>query len=148
MAGVRGGCDPEHDGCLAPLRGQPHSLSPSPITLTSAVVNPLSLFSDPSRAGRLRKGTTTTLPPRALYQSDVTGPDGATLRRHPRVLVPNRSDPERHLSYEAAYAAQLNKWLRDCDVRDESGAPATPTPHQFRHTYATVLINLDAPSTW
>lgn len=45
----------------------------------------------------------------------------------------------------AAYAAQLNRWLAECDVRDESGALVTVTPHQFRHTYATALINLDVP---
>lgn len=39
----------------------------------------------------------------------------------------------------------VNQWLIDADVRDESGAAARVTPHQFRHTYATRLINQDVP---
>lgn len=39
----------------------------------------------------------------------------------------------------------VNQWLIAADVRDESGAPARVTPHQFRHTYATRLINQDVP---
>ena len=39
----------------------------------------------------------------------------------------------------------MTKWLLDCDVRDETGRPAHVTPHQFRHTYATRLINRNVP---
>lgn len=39
----------------------------------------------------------------------------------------------------------FNKWINDCDVRDESGAPLRITPHQFRHTLGTRLINNDVP---
>lgn len=53
-------------------------------------------------------------------------------------------DGQRPIS-RAAYAAQLKKWLLSCDIRDEAGRLAQPTPHQFRHTYATVLMNNDVP---
>jgi hypothetical protein len=39
----------------------------------------------------------------------------------------------------------LNQWLADCDVRDEHGHRAHLTPHQWRHTFATRLINRDVP---
>lgn len=44
-----------------------------------------------------------------------------------------------------AYRAGLNRWLATCDVRDESGASAHVTPHQWRHTYGTRMINADVP---
>lgn len=54
-AGVHGGCDAEHDGCLATLRGQLHSVTHAPITIASAVADPASLSTDLSRAGLLRR---------------------------------------------------------------------------------------------
>lgn len=36
MAGLLGGCDAEHDGCLATLRGQPRQASPATVTLLLA----------------------------------------------------------------------------------------------------------------
>ncbi len=44
-----------------------------------------------------------------------------------------------------AYRGQLNRWLASCDVRDEHGRPVHLTPHQWRHTFATRLINRDVP---
>lgn len=41
----------------------------------------------------------------------------------------------------SAYVKHLNAWLRSCDIHDEAGRPAKVTPHQWRHTYATRLIN-------
>ncbi|MFE7393778.1 tyrosine-type recombinase/integrase [Streptomyces sp. NPDC057582] len=32
-----------------------------------------------------------------------------------------------------------------CDVRDENGLPVHLTPHQWRHTFATRLMNRDVP---
>jgi len=32
------------------------------------------------------------------------------------------------------YRRALYRWLDDCDIRDEHGQPARPTPHQWRHT--------------
>ena len=44
-----------------------------------------------------------------------------------------------------SYRGMLNEWLTRCDVRDEHGGPAHLTPHQWRHTFATRLINRDVP---
>ncbi|MGH4023715.1 MAG: tyrosine-type recombinase/integrase [Pseudonocardiaceae bacterium] len=44
-----------------------------------------------------------------------------------------------------SYRTMLNRWLADCDIRDEHGQPARPTPHQWRHTFASRLINRDVP---
>jgi hypothetical protein len=39
----------------------------------------------------------------------------------------------------------MKRWLATCDVRDEHGRPVHLTPHQWRHTFATRLINRDVP---
>lgn len=44
-----------------------------------------------------------------------------------------------------AYREALRRWLQRCDIRDEHGQPATVTPHQFRHSLGTTLINRDVP---
>jgi integrase-like protein len=43
------------------------------------------------------------------------------------------------------YRSALCRWLEDCDIRDEHGQPVHLTPHQWRHTLGTVLINRDVP---
>jgi integrase len=43
------------------------------------------------------------------------------------------------------YRQQLRRWLVSCEVRDEHGQPVHLTPHQWRHTFATRLINRDVP---
>ena len=43
------------------------------------------------------------------------------------------------------YREALHRWLADCDIRDEHGSPVHLTPHQWRHTLGTVLINRDVP---
>ena len=45
----------------------------------------------------------------------------------------------------ATYRGALYCWLADCDIRDEHGKPVRLTPHQWRHTLGTVLINRDVP---
>ena len=45
----------------------------------------------------------------------------------------------------SAYRLALYRWLADCDVRDEHGQPVHLTPHQWRHTLGTILINRDVP---
>jgi len=45
----------------------------------------------------------------------------------------------------ATYRSALYRWLKRCDVRDEHGRPVRLTPHQWRHTLGTVLINRDVP---
>lgn len=44
-----------------------------------------------------------------------------------------------------SYRGQLRDWLGRCDVRDEHGRPAHLTPHQWRHSFGTRLINRDVP---
>ncbi len=44
-----------------------------------------------------------------------------------------------------SYRTMLNRWLADCEIRDEHGLPAQLTPHQWRHTFASRLINRDVP---
>jgi integrase len=45
----------------------------------------------------------------------------------------------------STYRDALYRWMRDCDIRDEHGQPARLTPHQWRHTLGTWLINRDVP---
>ena len=45
----------------------------------------------------------------------------------------------------ATFRGQLTEWLRACDIRDELGRPAHVTPHQWRHTFGTRLINSQVP---
>ncbi len=44
-----------------------------------------------------------------------------------------------------AYRRALYSWLARCDIRDERGNPVHITPHQWRHTLGTALINRDVP---
>jgi integrase len=43
------------------------------------------------------------------------------------------------------YRGALYRWLDTCEVRDEYGQPVRLTPHQWRHTLGTTLINRDVP---
>lgn len=43
------------------------------------------------------------------------------------------------------YRGALYRWLADCQVTDEHGRPARLTPHQWRHTLGTRMINRDVP---
>jgi integrase len=45
----------------------------------------------------------------------------------------------------STYRLALYRWLARCDVRDERGQPVRLTPHQWRHTLGTRLINRDVP---
>src|ERR1039457_1579459 len=45
----------------------------------------------------------------------------------------------------STYREALYRWLERCDIRDEYGRPARFTPHQWRHTLGTRLINKDVP---
>jgi len=44
-----------------------------------------------------------------------------------------------------SYRSQLRDWLARCEIRDERSQPVHLTPHQWRHTFATRLINRDVP---
>lgn len=43
------------------------------------------------------------------------------------------------------YRAALYRWLDECAISDEHGQPARLTPHQWRHTLGTRMINGDVP---
>lgn len=45
----------------------------------------------------------------------------------------------------SSYRSGLRSWLERCDIRDEYGQPVHLTPHQWRHTLGTTLINRDVP---
>jgi integrase len=45
----------------------------------------------------------------------------------------------------STYRRALSRWLTLCNVRDEYGTPVRLTPHQWRHTLGTRLINRDVP---
>lgn len=45
----------------------------------------------------------------------------------------------------STYRLALYRWLERCEVRDEHGHPVHLTPHQWRHTLGTRLINNDVP---
>ena len=63
------------------------------------------------------------------------------------VLFPRpNANIDGHLPITAGtYRDALRRWLAACDVRDEYGQPVRLTPHQWRHTLGTRLINKDVP---
>jgi integrase len=68
-------------------------------------------------------------------------PDGTPVL-FPR---PTRNvDGTRHVG-TGTYRDALYQWLERCDIRNEHGQPVHLTPHQWRHTLGTALINRDVP---
>jgi integrase len=63
------------------------------------------------------------------------------------VLFPRATgNPDgRHPMGDQNYRRALRRWLKRCDIRDEHGRPVHLTPHQWRHTLGTQLINRDVP---
>jgi hypothetical protein len=45
----------------------------------------------------------------------------------------------------STYRLALYRWLGCCDIRDEHDQPIYLTPHQYRHTLGTRMINRDIP---
>jgi integrase len=45
----------------------------------------------------------------------------------------------------STYRLALYRWLQSCNIRDEHDHPVRLTPHQWRHTLGTRLINRDVP---
>ncbi|MEI6622926.1 MAG: tyrosine-type recombinase/integrase [Actinomycetes bacterium] len=45
----------------------------------------------------------------------------------------------------STYRIALYRWLEHCNISDEHGRPVRLTPHQWRHTLGTRLINRDVP---
>lgn len=65
----------------------------------------------------------------------------------PPVLFPRPTkNPDRAIPLSTStYRAALYRWLESLDVRDEHGHRVHLTPHQWRHTLGTRLINRDVP---
>ncbi|MEU3343002.1 site-specific integrase [Streptomyces sp. NPDC006668] len=65
----------------------------------------------------------------------------------PAFLLPRSNrNPEGKVAFSTAtFRGQLREWLRICDIRDEHGRPVHATPHQWRHTFGTRLINNEVP---
>ena len=42
---------------------------------------------------------------------------------------------------QGTYGGQLRRWLRYSGIRDEAGRPVAISAHQWRHTFATTLVN-------
>jgi integrase len=59
------------------------------------------------------------------------------------VLFPRASkNPDgRAPTASSTYRLALYRWLACCEVRDSHGRPVRMTPHQWRHTLGTRLIN-------
>jgi integrase len=53
-------------------------------------------------------------------------------------------DGDRPFSWDTLHG-RLGRWLAECDIRDAVGRPVHVTPHQFRHTLATRLVNNEVP---
>jgi integrase len=65
----------------------------------------------------------------------------------PEYLLPRPTrNPEGKLPFSTAtFRGELREWLCDCDIRDEHGRPVHVTPHQWRHTFGTRMINSEVP---
>ena len=63
------------------------------------------------------------------------------------VLFPRPlTNPDGHKPVgSTTYRDALHRWLRLCDIRDEHGQLVHLTPHQWRHSLGTRLINRDVP---
>lgn len=63
------------------------------------------------------------------------------------VLFPRPlANPDGHKPVgSTTYRDALHRWLRLCDIRDEHGRLVHLTPHQWRHSLGTRLINRDVP---
>ncbi len=79
-----------------------------------------------------------------ILAQQVRVTDGTTA---PPVLFPRPTkNPDRTIPLSTAtYRAALYRWLESLDVRDEHGHRVHLTPHQWRHTLGTLLINRDVP---
>jgi integrase len=72
------------------------------------------------------------------------------LERWPRIPPGLFPRPTKNLDgiapvSSSTYRLALYRWLERCDVQDEHGLPVHFTPHQWRHTLGTRMINRDVP---
>ena len=49
-------------------------------------------------------------------------------------------DGQKHID-DGEVRRRLGRWVRECDMREQSGRPIEFKPHRFRHTIATELLN-------
>jgi hypothetical protein len=65
----------------------------------------------------------------------------------PAFLLPRPTrNPEGKVAFSTAtFRGELREWLRVCDIRDELGREVHVTPHQWRHTFGTRMINNEVP---
>lgn len=56
---------------------------------------------------------------------------------------PTKNPDGRAPTASSTYRLALYRWLSSCEVRDAHGHPVRMTPHQWRHTLGTRLINRD-----
>ena len=65
----------------------------------------------------------------------------------PSYLLPRPTrNPDARLPFSTStFRGELQEWLRECDIRDELDRTVHVTPHQWRHTWGTRLINNDVP---
>jgi hypothetical protein len=79
----------------------------------------------------------------------IRGQQQRILDRYPAgiVLFPRTAkNPDGKIPVAGhTYRPALYRWLRRCDIRDEHGRPVHLTPHQWRHSLGTTLINRDVP---
>jgi integrase len=79
----------------------------------------------------------------------IRGQQQRVLDRYPPGIVlfprPAKNPDGQAPVSSSTYRLALYRWLEHCDVRDEHGRPVHLTPHQWRHTLGTVLINRDVP---
>jgi integrase len=79
----------------------------------------------------------------------VRGQQQRVLDRYPSGIVlfprPEKNPDGKTPVSSSTYRLALYRWLERCDVRDDHGRPVHLTPHQWRHTLGTVLINRDVP---
>jgi integrase len=69
-------------------------------------------------------------------------------RVHPAPLLfprPTKNPDKTAPTSSSTYRLALYRWLASCEVTDEHGQPVHLTPHQWRHTLGTRLINRDVP---
>ena len=84
---------------------------------------------------------------RALISAQHDRAPPPVAGRNPRAVPPAADEPAPEPGRSAAppTGGALYRWLAGCDIRDEHGHPVRLTPHQWRHTLGTVLINRDVP---
>ena len=79
----------------------------------------------------------------------IRGQQQRVLDRYPSGIVlfprPAKNPDGKTPVSSSTYRLALYRWLERCDVRDEHRRPVHLTPHQWRHTLGTVLINRDVP---